>query len=149
MQKSSLLSLFSVAIVLMASCKSVEKVTSITEYKKNMLVVSSGGGFTGAETIFTILENGQVFSSSGFTPDKTTSIGQLKAKVVKELFIKAGNIDWDKIAINDPGNMYKTLSFGKNEQMKKQVWGGSKASPPADFINLYDEIKVLVSTFKK
>lgn len=149
MQKSYILSLLSIVIVSMASCKSSEKVATIAEYKKNILAISSGGGFTGAETIYTILENGQVFSSSGFAPDKTTAIGQLKVKEVKDLFLKASKIDWTKLSINDPGNMYKTLSFGKNEQMKKQVWGGNNAIASTDFINLYEEINKLVKPLKK
>lgn len=88
MPKTTLLTFLSITMVLITSCKSSEKVVAISDYKKNMLVVSTGGGFTGAEAIFTILENGQVFSASGFTPEKVTALGQLNTKTVKSLFLK-------------------------------------------------------------
>lgn len=149
MKKKSMLSVLSIAIVLMTSCKSSEKVSALADYKKNMLTVSSGGGFTGAEMILTLLENGQVFSSSGFAPDKVTELGQLKSKEVKNIFSKASKIDWKSTSINEPGNMYKTLSFGKNGSMSKQTWGGSSAVPSAELLNLYEEINQLVKPLIK
>jgi hypothetical protein len=79
--------IFGMCVMLM-SCKSNAKVTSLDNYTKNMIAFSTGGGFTGVETIFTILENGQVFSASGLDPKKTMLFGKLPVKAAKSFLKK-------------------------------------------------------------
>ena len=131
------------------SCKTNAKVSSPSAYTKNMIAFSTGGGFTGVETVFTILENGQVFSASALTPDKATPIAQLPSKVVKAFFEKVNQINWAKEAINDPGNIYHTLSYGTNGNMKKQVWGGGKETPSKEITDLYYELSNAINALKK
>jgi hypothetical protein len=140
--------IFGMCVMLM-SCKSNAKVTSLDNYTKNMIAFSTGGGFTGVETIFTILENGQVFSASGLDPKKTMLFGKLPVKATKSFFEKANQINWEKEAINDPGNLYHTLSFGTNGSMKKQVWGGGKETPSKEITDLYYELSNAINALKK
>jgi hypothetical protein len=135
--------------VLLFSCKSNAKVTSLDSYTKNMIAFSTGGGFTGVETIFTVLENGQVFSASGLDPKKTVAFGSLPTKTTKSFFEKVNQINWAKNPINDPGNLYHTLSFGTNGNMKKQVWGGGKETPSKEITDLYYELSNTINALKK
>lgn len=135
--------------VLLFSCKSSAKVTSLDTYTKNMISFSTGGGFTGVETIFTLLENGQVFSASGLDPKKTVAFGQLPTKTAKAFFEKANQINWTKEPLNDPGNIYHTLSFGTNGNAVKQVWGGGKATPSKEITDLYYELSNTINALKK
>lgn len=114
-----------------------------------MISFSTGGGFTGAETIFTLLENGQVFSASGMAPEKALPIATLPSKSIKGFFEKVNQINWAKEAINDPGNMYHTLSFGTNGNMKKQIWGGGKETPSKEITDLYYELSNTLNALKK
>jgi hypothetical protein len=139
---------FSFSLLLVA-CKTNAKVTSLDSYTKNMIAFSTGGGFTGVETIFTVLENGQVFSASGLDPKKTVAFGNIPTKTTKSFFEKANQINWAKDPINDPGNLYHTLSFGTNGSMKKQVWGGGKETPSKEITDLYYELSNTINALKK
>jgi len=127
------------------SCKTQQTITTPEQFSKNIISFSSGGGFTGAETIYTILENGQVFSSSGLDTKKFTLLSALPKKQVKAIFEKTLQINWAKDAINDPGNIYHTLSFGTTKDMKKQVWGGGKQSPSKEITDLYYELNTIIN----
>jgi hypothetical protein len=131
------------------SCKTNAKVTSLDNYTKNMIAFSTGGGFTGAETIFTVLENGQIFSASSLNPSQALPLGKLPTKSAKAFFEKVNQINWAKTPINDPGNVYHTLSFGTKENMIKQVWGGGKETPSKEITDLYYELSNTINALKK
>lgn len=114
-----------------------------------MISFSTGGGFTGSETIFTILENGQIFSASGIAPDKAVPFGNLSSKTTKAIFEKINQINWAKNPINDPGNLYHTLSFGTKGNMIKQIWGGGKETPAKEITDVYYEISKQINGLKK
>jgi hypothetical protein len=82
----------------------------------------SGGGFTGKETSFTMLENGQIFQFVGVSGEKT-EIKATKAKTAKGLFGAVISLELDKIDFDKPGNMYYFIETKGKETAHKITWG--------------------------
>lgn len=133
------------ALVLLSSCKTNQKVTSLNDYKNNIISFGSGGGFTGEETIYSLLENGQIFVSKGLVTKTTNLHSTISKKEAKALFEKALKIDFTKESINAPSNKYYTLSFGKYNEAKQLIWGNNVQSPSTQIKELYDELITIIT----
>lgn len=136
--------IFLITAISIYACKAQKNITSLNDYKNNIISFSSGGGFTGIETSYFILENGQVYTSTGVAANTITKFTTISKKQTKSLFEKAAKIDWLKPAVNDPGNIYYTLSFGKNNEMKKQIWGNKQQNPSQDILDFYTELNKII-----
>lgn len=126
------------------SCKNQQKVASLNDYKNNIISFGSGGGFAGTETTYSVLENGQVFVSTGLATMTTTKFKSISKKQAKILFEKAAKIDWSKPTINDPGNIYYTLGYGKGDAATKQIWGNNQVQPSKEITELYTELSQVI-----
>ncbi|MBK8353298.1 MAG: hypothetical protein IPL21_17070 [Saprospirales bacterium] len=116
----------------------------MNDYKNNIISFGSGGDFAGTETTYSILENGQVFVSTGLATMTTTKFNSISKKQAKILFEKAAKIDWSKPTINDPGNIYYTLGYGKGDAATKQIWGNNQVQPSKEITELYTELSQVI-----
>lgn len=109
------------------------------EFPKSQIIVGNGGGFTGKEQIYTVLENGQMFHYNGIKETQSKMERLDKAKT-KQLFADMKAADIANIKCNDPGNMYYFVAFKKGEEEHKATWGGSKQEAPAALEAIYKQV---------
>lgn len=85
------------------------------------LKVGNGGGFSGAEKSYTVLQNGQVFASNTLL-DTTFALDKIKSSIAQSLFDRFHTDGLDTISLNNPGNLYRYIIFSSNGQTKKIYW---------------------------
>ena len=92
----------SAAAFLWLACKQTKYTPG--NFPDRQLRWGSGGGFTGKETTYTLLENGQIFTLAG--DGALTESGKVKAKHAKALYERIGTLGLDGVHFQHPGNTY-------------------------------------------
>ncbi len=97
----------------------------------------NGGGFTGIETTYTLLENGQVFKSVS-RQFETQELATCKRKKVKQLFDRAESLNLTQVKFMYPGNIYQFMEILDDGVSNRIAWG-EKDNPVDDNIKLLHE----------
>ncbi len=87
-----------------------------------MIILGSGGGFTGAVSQYYLLENGLVFRS-GNTDTTFTEVGKFEKDIASQLFESYQTLNFDKQVLDEPGNRYYFMVHKGNGQEHKLQWG--------------------------
>lgn len=107
------------------SCKSTQYTPK--DFPDAQIIFGSGGGFTGAVTEYTLLENGQLFKGNSLR-DEFVSLKKIKKDVVKQMFKNYDFLNIGAETINDPGNLYYFIQFkDKDKQERKITWNDQSA----------------------
>jgi hypothetical protein len=86
---------------------------------QKQLHFGEGGGFTGKETDYVVLENGQIFIKEPF--DKVyKEIGKIKAKEAKVYYKQVAV--YQRVAINKPSNAYSFIALQQDSMMHKMIF---------------------------
>ena len=109
--------------------------------KKNepSIRLGSFGGFTGAETAFTISPSGKV-SMNNFTTKDGKSDLKLKKSMVKAIFGKVLDAKISEIDYNVPGNMSNFLEINTKDKKNKIVWADGDESAPQVVKDIFEEL---------
>lgn len=137
-------------VILLFSCKSKPKYASLAESAalENSISFGNYGGFSGAKTSYTILNNGQFFYQAPRT--KTTrEIKEIKGKTAKQLFKNISSLGIDQMELNDPGNMTNFLHFNVDGVSKKLEWGGMNKEVPQNLKLLYTNLMQIAKNTDK
>jgi hypothetical protein len=89
-----------------------------------------GGGFSGRETTYVLLDNGQIFKKGGIS-DPYTEMSSFPSSKAKRLFKRAQSLRLMELDFQDPGNIYSFIEIVEGDQVRRIVWGGKKPVPPA------------------
>lgn len=140
-----------ILLLITSGCNSQKKVTNPNEFNGNTLRFSSGGGFTGLTTTYTLLENGQLFSVTGVTEGSPKELSPVDSKKVKAVFASAKKIKWPTSSISHPGNMSYSITYKTAKKTHTVVWGDGNSTPPADIdiAQLYKDLTQLISSPKQ
>ena len=130
---------------LFAFCKSNKPKHSADMLPPKQLRWGSGGGFTGKETVNTLLENGQIFQFSSMT-NQITELGGTKAKTAKGHFAKATTSGLDLLNFNNPGNMYYFIETKDGEATNRVTWGDEKTPLMQEVKDFYTALQQLLAT---
>ena len=106
-------------------CKSY----SPNQLPDQQLIFGKGGGFSGIETSYTLLNNGQLFKSNS----ADTSLIELKKiakSEAKRLFSTLEAVGFDSIQLNSPGNLYQFIESQTEGKTHKVVWGADESTSP-------------------
>ncbi len=117
-----------------------------TEYKPGnfpdtQLRWGNGGGIVGKETLYYLLDNGQLFKKSG--SDNIIEAGKIKAKKAKAYY---SNIEDLKLGTRDfkhAGNTYQFVEVLNGDSVNRIVWGDGTPVDP-DVQALYNTLSGLV-----
>ncbi len=129
------------ALCFLSGCK-IAKYT-VDKLPSHQLIFGSGGGFSGLETTFILLENGQVFRQTG-VDDVYEELKPIRRKKARDLFSKLSSLQLYKLDIENPGNMYYFLREVTDKLDSKVTWGAGDYLPPQALISLYKELSGLV-----
>lgn len=125
----------------MSSCQP-SKFTPAT-YSKRMIMVGSGGGFTGFVTTYTFLDNGQLFMQTSTDKDPKEMTRQ-KKKQAKEMFRMMDAMDIQNSEFQHPGNMYTFVQLQEGKEAFRIIWGDDGYQAPEPAQALYDSMMVMI-----
>jgi hypothetical protein len=98
-----------------------------------------GGGFTGRETVYILLDNGQLFKKEGMK-EQFMEVPSTKKKTAKQLYKRAEELRLMELDFQDPGNIYSFIEIFDGDQVRRIVWGGSTPVPQA-VADIYKELQ--------
>ena len=134
MKKTLLLAL--VALVLIG-CNTQK--FNATDLPTRQLVIGNGGGFTGVQTEYLLLENGQVFEKSSMT-DTIKEINSISKKKAQFFFEQVESFQLDSMNFNHPGNMYKYVNLMNEKKEGRATWGDANFKVSTKVEGCYDDI---------
>jgi hypothetical protein len=132
--------LLPVLMLLIISFRSVAQDSFIT--------AGSGGGFTGAATVYKITPKGEVFRGKGVTDIAFTECAPLSKRKAKKIIRQVNDVLAAITEFNHPGNLYYFLSTNTTGQEKRITWGDTGTAVSDDVKKLYDDIGARVSSLK-
>ncbi|MFN0013462.1 MAG: hypothetical protein ACKVU2_02845 [Saprospiraceae bacterium] len=104
----------------------------------------NGGGFTGLETTYTLLENGQLFKSTSSAPQLVEQ-KTCNRKQADRLIESAEDLGLLKLDFTHPGNIYQFVELRDDGQTRRVTWG-DPAHPVDEKIRaLYEQIVQLTA----
>ena len=102
-----------------------------------------GGGVVGKETLYTLLENGQLFLSD--MGGKPTEADKARARSAKALFQTAETLGLSKLDFKYPGNVYSFIESSDADGKTNRVsWGDQSHPVNPDVQNLFAALMKLV-----
>jgi hypothetical protein len=120
-----LLFLFVLSFFLCSFFSCVSKKLNPLVYKKTSIVVGHGGGMTGLETSYVILDNGNVYILSKMGQEYKY-IGRLKRNKVKQIFENYKLLNFELLELDAPGNTYQFMDFHKDGKNNRITWTHKK-----------------------
>jgi hypothetical protein len=113
--------------------------------QESYLLVSSGGGVTGAATVYKITRDGKVLKGQGLGDIAYTEESQLKKCAAKKYFKGAKEVLRSSPDFIHPGNMYSSLALYDEGKESRITWGQAEYPVPEDAKKLYSKINTAVS----
>lgn len=113
------------------------------------LLCGTGGGFSGVETTFSLLKNGQVFMKQG-VGSSWVSVGKLPEPQTRQLFNSYETLALAKLEFNEPGNLYHFVGSNVQGKIHQVTWDpGQWQKAPKGAVDFYKVIGGLTSRLKK
>ena len=132
-------------IVLISSCKT--KQYTFDTYEGKRIAIGSSGGFTGATTKYYIFENGQVFKNG---KNGREELPTLDKKLAKQQFDNFYSLGFDKMEINDSGNMnYFIIMNPDTDSVQMLKWGGGSVEPSKELEQYYNLLSAIIKKNSK
>lgn len=137
-----LLLLTCLSLFIFTQCKVVKYTPD--KLPTRQIIFGEGGGFTGIETAYTLLENGQIFKQVG-VESTYKELRSIKPKTAKSIFEKVHSLQLYKMDIERPGNLYYFLQEVNEAIDSRVVWGSGNYVPPPSVIAVYKELHEVVT----
>lgn len=118
------------------SCKTQEQLFAPDTYDREIIHFGNGGGFAGKYVSYQILKNGQMFKDNVGT-NSYEEMTRLDDKLVEQLFLNCVNLKIPEMTLDDPGNMYRFISYKENGNTHKVTWGGKNVEVPKEVKAFY------------
>ena len=109
------------------------------------LVVSTGGGITGAATVYQIRPDGKVLKGNGLGQINYSEESRIKRSVARKYYRKTRKLVDTSPEFNHPGNIYYSIAANENGKEMKMSWGDSEHQAPEQAKDLYAEINKTLS----
>ena len=90
---------------------------------QNFITIGSGGGFSGIETQYHIVETGQVYKQVGLDSD-LTHLKPVKEGTIKQALRNCQQFELLDYQYQNPGNTYEFLTIHHGSRSNRIVWGG-------------------------
>ena len=113
-----------------------------------VIVIGSGGGFSGTVTAYKITPKGEILKGTGIAEINYTECAKIK-KSKAQNFIDLANREATSIKeFNHPGNMYSFLAIEQEKEKTRLTWGDPKTPVPEGLRQLHADILKNVSTLR-
>ena len=126
--------LFSIAITF--GCKSQKKTAEELDASGEVsMIFGSSGGFAGKTTKYKLYEDGSLFqltNNKSFVP-----MNPLDKNLAGQFFSNFNTLGFDRVDLDDPGNMTYFIIVQVGDRKKKLAWGGMNKDMPDDLETYY------------
>ncbi len=129
------LSLLAVA-ALLVFCKHTKYTAD--NLPKEQIRFGKGGGFTGVEESFTLLENGQLFDG------KKVALDSAKRRIAKTCFKAIGRLGLEKLDFKHPGNTYSFIEVPAGDGFNRIAWGAADMPIDSNIAKLHGKLMGLL-----
>ena len=129
------------AASLLLFCKHQPKFTA-DNLPPQKLLWGSGGGFTGKETSYVLLKNGQIFKRE--MAGEPVELPKTKSKTAAAIFKTAETLDFSKLESNHPGNIYSFMSWNEGDIVRRIVWGDAAYPANSEVKALFERLNGLL-----
>lgn len=110
-----------------------------------LLVVTSGGGITGAATVYQVSLDGKVLRAKGLGPVNYSEQGSVKKSAARKYYRAARKLVESSPPFNHPGNIYYSIATNENGKETKVSWGDPQNPVAKDAKKLYARITEALS----
>jgi hypothetical protein len=113
------------------------------------LQFGTGGGFTGQQTIYVLLSNGQIFKQKGLDGKKFESIGKVKKAAAKQLYERCSA--YQKVKLDRPADMNHFVGMHNDSTKFNWQWGANlntKDSTVNSMFQLHKDLLNLIPTLE-
>lgn len=124
------------------SCKTQKKIYTPKTYEREIISFGNGGGFSGKVNKYHLLRNGQMFSQS-MGAENADEMSPLDDRLVDQLFLNIINLKIPEMSLDDPGNMYRYITYKENGNEHKITWGGKNVEVPQPIKDFYRTLNQL------
>jgi len=107
------------SLVLLMACKTID--FNPRTYAGDYITIGEGGGIAGIETSYHILPNGKIFKQSSIDT-VYTQLPSLDEAAVRQALDSYRNLALDEYSFEDPGNIYRFMSFQVDGKKNRIVW---------------------------
>lgn len=131
-------------LVLVAGCASRSQ---SSHGAKDQIVLSSGGGFSGMYTGYTIRGDGQVLRweiPPGGTDVPPRHIFTLSPDSTDDCFGQLEAMQFRTISFNSPGNMTYSVEQKRGDSSHIVRWGDERSRPPAAVTTFYSSMMEMI-----
>ena len=91
-------------------------------YDNGIIYFGHGGGFTGIEVGFALLENGQFFKRAD-QKSPFVALADIDSESVTRLWSNLKILQFESMNIDAPGNVYQFIEVTQNGQTNRITWG--------------------------
>ena len=113
-----------------------------------VVVIGSGGGFSGAVTAYKITSKGEVLKGSGVVEIKYTECAKIKKSTAKKIIDNTSREALLVKEFNHPGNMYSFLSIENGKEQTRLTWGDNNTPAPEKIRQLHADILKTVGSLR-
>ena len=85
------------------------------------LQFGTGGGFTGQQNAYLLLENGQIFKQKDLDGKKFEALGKIPTSLAKTVYKQCKT--YEKVKLNRPSDLYHFISLKNDSTNLKWQWG--------------------------
>jgi hypothetical protein len=110
---------------------------------KEQIRFGKGGGFSGMEESYTLLENGQLFDRNKVALDSA------KRRIAKTCFKAIGRLGLEKLDFKHPGNTYSFIEVpAADGSFNRIAWGAADAKLDSNIVKLHGKLMGLLPKVK-
>lgn len=131
--------LLSLSMVI-GGCKSQKANNGEIVISEPVMIFGSSGGFAGRTLRYKLHQDGSVYK--GGAGEAFTLVNSLDENLTIQMFSNFSNLGFDRIELNDPGNMTYFIIAEQGEKQKKLAWGGMNKEMP-------DNLEIYYKSFMK
>lgn len=132
---------------MLINCKTSQDYQTPYEYEGPIMSFGTGGGFSGRVNQFTLLSNGQLFKGTNLEGNVTV-MDKIDKDQCAQLFSNYELLGFDKLQIDNPGNMYFFVKMKEVDTENKLVWGGTDVEAP-EALKIYHNILMTLTVQNK
>ncbi len=141
MKKITFTTLSFLLLLLTFSCKTTKYTP--TDFPDAQITFGSGGGFTGATTDFTLLENGQLFKMSSLNKEYE-ALPKVKKEMTQQMFNNYEFLNIGHETINDPGNLYYYIRYKDKDAKEHRITWNDQSEVSSNVKTYYGILMSLV-----
>ena len=131
-------------LIFFAACS--KKYTAET-LPSQRLQFGTGGGFTGQQNAYLLLDNGQIFKQKDLDGKKFEALGKIPKNVASALYKQCKT--YDKLKVNRPADLYNFITLKNDSTNLKWQWGNGTTVKDSTVNALFKLHKTLFDAIPK